>query len=30
MGKVIAVKGEGSVEEIFSALSGHIDTKALV
>lgn len=29
MGKVIAVKGEGSVEEIFSALSGHIDTKAL-
>ena len=29
MGKVIAVKGEGSVEEIFSALSGHIDTKAM-
>lgn len=29
LGKVIAVKGEGSVEEIFSELSGHIDTKAL-
>ena len=29
LGKVIAVKGEGSVEEIFSELSGHIDTKSL-
>ena len=29
LGKVITVKGEGSVDEIFSALSGHIDTKAL-
>jgi adenylate kinase len=29
LGKVIAVKGEGSVDEIFSELSGHIDTKAL-